>query len=95
LNTSQKNTLKLVLKIAFKKNIETSEYSISDYNDQLADQITLLAGQINAANYRFLKLIAEFDRREAWEGPGIRSCAYWLNWKCGISVGVARENART
>jgi hypothetical protein len=31
--------------------------------EQLADQITTLAGQINAATYRFLKLIAEFDRR--------------------------------
>lgn len=41
-------------------------------NDQLADEITTLAGQINAANYRFLKLLAEFDRREAWEGAGIR-----------------------
>lgn len=29
----------------------------------LADQITELAGRINAANYRFLSLIAEFDRR--------------------------------
>ena len=37
-------------------------------NDQLADQITTLSGQINAATYRFLKLIAEFDRRQAWAG---------------------------
>jgi hypothetical protein len=57
--------------------------STHDDNDHLADQITLLAGQINAANYRFLKLIAEFDRRQAWSGYGLRSCAHWLNWKCG------------
>lgn len=63
-------------------------------NEELSDQITLLAGQINAANYRFLKLIAEFDRREAWGGYGIRSCAHWLNWKCGISMGPARERVR-
>ncbi len=63
-------------------------------NDQLADEITTLAGQINAANYRFLKLLAEFDRREAWEGAGIRSCAYWLNWKCGISLNAGREKVR-
>ena len=73
---------------------EINQYNPHDYNEQLANKITTLAGQINAANYRFLKLIAEFDRREAWEGPGIRSCAYWLNWKCGISVGVAREKVR-
>jgi hypothetical protein len=35
-------------------------------------------------------MIAEFDRRVAWEGPGIRSCAYWLHWKCGIDIGAAR-----
>lgn len=68
---------------------------ISEDNDQLADQITLLSGQINAANYRFLKLIAEFDRRLAWEGCGIRSCAHWLNWKCGIAMSAAREKVRT
>ncbi len=67
----------------------------ADYNDQLADKITTLAGQINAANYRFLKLIAEFDRREAWAGAGIRSCAHWLNWKCSIAMSAAREKVRT
>ncbi len=67
----------------------------ADYNDQLADKITTLAGQINAANYKFLKLIAEFDRREAWAGAGIRSCAHWLNWKCSIAMSAAREKVRT
>jgi len=60
-------------------------------NDELSNEITLLAGQINAATYRFLKLIAEFDSRDAWSGEGIRSCAHWLSWKCGIAVGAARE----
>ena len=69
-------------------------FAASDSNDELADKITTLAGQINAAEYRFLKMIAEFDRRVAWEGPGIRSCAYWLNWKCGIAMGAAREKVR-
>ena len=63
------------------------------YNDTLADKITLLAGQINAANYRFLKLVGEFDCLEAWAGYGIRSCAHGLNWKCGISFGTAREKS--
>jgi len=64
------------------------------YNDQLADKISLLAGQINAANYRFLTLIAEFDQLKAWAGYGFRSCAHWLNWKCGLSFGTAREKVR-
>jgi hypothetical protein len=52
-------------------------YDSTDFNDQYADIITTLAGQINAANYRFLKLIAEFDQREAWSGAGIGFCAHW------------------
>jgi len=72
----------------------SSSFSSADYNDQLADKITTLAGQINAAEYRFLKLIAEFDLRDGWAAAGIRSCAHWLNWKCGLSMGTAREKVR-
>jgi hypothetical protein len=69
--------------------------NFGESNEQLEHQITTLAGQINAANYSFLKLIAEFDRRQAWSGYGLRSCAHWLNWKCGISMNPAREKVRT
>lgn len=63
--------------------------------DSLADEITLLAGQINAGHYRLLKMIAEFDTRKGWSGGGtVRSCAHWLNWKCGIALGAAREKVR-
>jgi|GEM_PF-6776322 len=57
------------------------------------DQITELAAHIYAANYRLLSLIREFDEAAGWSGPGLRSCAHWLNWKCGISLGGAREGA--
>jgi len=63
-------------------------------NDQIGNEITLLAGHINAATYRMLTLIAEFDNREGWNGHGVKSCAHWLSWKCGISVGAAREKVR-
>src|SRR5210317_729263 len=66
-----------------------------DDDETLGQEITLLAGQINAANHRLLKLLAEFDRRKAWHGGGtVRSCAHWLNWKCGIALGAAREKVR-
>jgi hypothetical protein len=69
--------------------------SHADDDQKLGEEITLLAGQINAANYRLLKLIARFDDRKAWSGGGtIRSCAHWLNWKCGINLGAAREKVR-
>ncbi|MEM6584045.1 MAG: DUF222 domain-containing protein, partial [Pseudomonadota bacterium] len=63
--------------------------------DTLAEEITLLAGQINAANHRLLTMIAEFDTRKGWSGGGtVRSCAHWLNWKCGIALGAGREKVR-
>ncbi|MEX2151686.1 MAG: DUF222 domain-containing protein, partial [Steroidobacteraceae bacterium] len=62
---------------------------------ELIDRITELAGHLNAANARFLVLIAEFDRRRGWAEWGVKSCAHWLNWKCGLALGVAREKLRT
>lgn len=80
--------------------MDTSQPLITDdslstsQTDSLANQITELAGHINAANYRFLKLIAEFDREGGWSGAGIKSCAHWLNWQCGIALNAAREKLR-
>lgn len=63
--------------------------------DQLGQAITLLSGQINAANHRLLRLIAEFDRRGGWRAGGVmRSCAHWLSAHCGIDIGAAREKVR-
>jgi hypothetical protein len=61
---------------------------------ELIRQITQLAGHLNAANARFLSLIAELDRRNAWAEWGVKSCAHWLNWQCGIDLGAARERLR-
>ncbi|NQZ09541.1 MAG: hypothetical protein HRT35_20520, partial [Algicola sp.] len=44
-------------------------------NEALGKKITLLSAYINAATYKFLKLISEFDRRKAWNTGGVRSCA--------------------
>ena len=69
--------------------------TLTDNNELLGQKITLLAGQISAAEHRLLKLIAEFDNNKGWSGGGtVRSCAHWLNWKCGIAMGAAREKVR-
>jgi uncharacterized protein DUF222 len=60
----------------------------------LVAEITTLAGHLNAANARFLALVAELDRRRGWAEWGVKSCAHWLNWKCGIDLGAAREKVR-
>jgi hypothetical protein len=62
--------------------------------NELATEICTLAGHINAANHRFLTLVAEFDRRKGWSDSATQSCAHWLNWKCGIAMGAAREKVR-
>lgn len=46
---------------------------------ELEAQITELAGHLNAANHRWLGLIAEFDRRQGWSDGATQSCAHWLN----------------
>ena len=61
---------------------------------ELEAQITELAGQLNAAQYRWLTLIAEYDRRKGWADGKLPSCAHWLNFKCGLNLGAAREKVR-
>lgn len=61
---------------------------------KLKDEITELAGHLNAANHRLLVLIAELDSRKGWSDGGTQSCAHWLNWRCGINMGAAREKVR-
>jgi hypothetical protein len=51
-------------------------------------------GRLNAANYRWLTLIGEFDRRQGWADGFLHSCAHWLNFKCGLDLGAAREKVR-
>ncbi len=62
--------------------------------ERLESEITELAAHINAATCRWMLLVAEFDRREGWGTWECRSCAHWLNWKCGIDLGAARERVR-
>ncbi len=61
--------------------------------DRLGDAIAELSAHIQAATYRLLVLIREFDQRGGW-GTGFRSCAHWLNWRTGLDLGAAREKVR-
>jgi len=62
--------------------------------DDLETRITELWGYLNAATYRFLALVAEFDREKAYARHGLASTAQWLNWQCGIGKLAAREKVR-
>jgi len=61
---------------------------------RLADEITEMAAHLAAGTCELLELIHIFDEEEGWSGPGIASCAQWLNWKCSMSMGTARERVR-
>ncbi|MFC1775969.1 DUF222 domain-containing protein, partial [Pseudomonadota bacterium] len=62
--------------------------------EEMADGITELVAHLDAGTFQLLELICEFDKAEGWAGEGISSCAHWLNWKCGMSLGSGRERVR-
>jgi len=61
---------------------------------ELAAAITAGAVRLASATAAWLRLIAEFDERGGWHGYGIKSCAQWLAWQCGLAPGAAREHVR-
>jgi hypothetical protein len=62
--------------------------------ERLEAEVCTLAGQIAAATCRFVVLVGELDRREAWREWGLRSTAQWLSWKCALGLTAAREHVR-
>ncbi|WP_218596387.1 HNH endonuclease signature motif containing protein [Pseudonocardia oceani] len=61
---------------------------------QLERELLGLAGRLAAAQSQFLTLLAEFDDRAGWAGPGLKSCAHWLSWRIGMSLRTAHEHVR-
>ncbi len=62
--------------------------------ERLEAEITELAGQLAAGEYRWLELVAEYDRRAGHEAWGCRTIAHWLSWHCGLDMRSAREKVR-
>jgi hypothetical protein len=73
---------------------DTREATPEQPLERLEAEICELAGHLAAATCRWLLLVAEFDRREGWTSWGVRSCAHWLSWKCGLGLVAAREHVR-
>jgi hypothetical protein len=59
---------------------------------ELEDEIATLAAHINAATYRLIEMLREFDELAGWNGWP--TAAHWLQWRCGYSLGAAREKFR-
>lgn len=60
----------------------------------MAEGICLRAGQIAVAEAALTRWISKFDRRGGLPGPGMLSCAHWLSWRAGMSLGTARDRVR-
>jgi len=62
--------------------------------DELESSLLTSWREATQAEYRFLKLLGEFNMRRGWEAYGNTDCAQWLNWRCGISRTTAQEKVR-
>jgi hypothetical protein len=73
--------------------VATGGVQLSD--QELIEQVSTQAAHIAAAECRYVLLVAELDRRDLWaDGGHCRSCAHWLNWRCGTSLVTAKEQVR-
>ncbi|TVP47160.1 MAG: HNH endonuclease [Gemmatimonadales bacterium] len=70
-------------------------FSDPDPIRDLEDRILALAAQLDAATFRLLDLVAEFDRRRGYELGGHPSTAHWLAARAGFGMNAARERVRT
>lgn len=62
--------------------------------ERLEADLMSTAANLAAGTCRFLLLVAEYDRRGAWESWECRSAAHWLSFKCGLSMNTARDQVR-
>ena len=75
--------------------VSAFNHVVSNQTDAaLEPELITLNAHMSAATYRFLVLVRTFDERVAWGDWGMRSMAHWLNWRCGIQLGAAREQVR-
>jgi hypothetical protein len=66
----------------------------ADELELLAERLRGTAAAMDAACHRLLTDLRRFDDAEGWARHGALSAAHWLNWRCGIALGAAREKVR-
>ena len=62
--------------------------------ERLEAEALTLAGHLAAAMCRFLDVVAELARREAFLSWEVPSMAHWVAWKCGIGPRAAQDHVR-
>src|SRR4030095_1422204 len=62
--------------------------------EAIEDELATLAATITSAMARFLELLGELGRREAWAGKGLLCLAHCFAFRCGMARRTAREHVR-
>lgn len=62
--------------------------------ERLEAELCQQAAHLDAALCRWLLVLAEFDKREAFNSWECVSAAHFLNWRCGIAIRTGREYLR-
>ena len=76
-------------------NLLTEARPLTDVaTERLEAEISSVAATIAAVTCRWLAMIAEYDRRKAWEGWECRSMTHWLVGHVGLASSTAREHVR-
>ena len=76
-------------------NLLTETRPLTDVaTERLEAEISSVAATIAAVTCRWLAMIAEYDRRKAWEGWECRSMTHWLVGHVGLASSTAREHVR-
>ncbi len=64
-------------------------------NDQeLNAQLGLLCTHMYATDYQFLRCVRAWENVASLHVYGVKSTAHWLNARCGMAMGAAREKVR-
>ena len=62
--------------------------------DTLGERIAEHVAHIDAAMHLLLTDLREFDKAGGWSRQGFQTCAHWLSWRVGWTLGTAREHVR-
>jgi hypothetical protein len=62
--------------------------------ERLEAELCQQAAHLDAALCRWLLVLAEFDKREAFHSWECATAAHFLNWRCGVSLRTAQEQLR-
>src|SRR3989304_3178870 len=55
--------------------------------EAIGERIAEIAAHMDAATHELLREIRRFDEAAGWGAAGARSCAHWLSWRVGMTLG--------